>query len=213
MSDKKEIELIEKCIEVFMRLGIRSVTMDDLAKNLGISKKTLYKYVSDKNELVEKAIRYKTSSEEQCITQYCETSNNAIDELFDISQRVLGHLQEVHPSIFFDLEKYYPSAWQALQEHKHTYVYSCIHKNLERGKKEGLYREDLNCAIIARTYVLRIDDLKSNDYFPNNEYSYGTIYLELFRYHVRGIASDKGIAYLVEKVKNQKSNSKTNNEN
>ena len=206
MSAEKEKELLENCIGVFMRLGIRSVTMDDLAKNLSISKKTLYKYFNDKGDLVEKAIRAKTSFERCTINQICEESNNAVDELFGITKKVTANLKEVHPSIFFDLEKYYPEAWSAFQDHKHTYVFECIYNNLERGKKEKLYRQDLNSTIIAKTYVLRMDDMMNQAYFPATDFNFSTVYLELFRYHIRGIASDKGIEYLIEKVKQEKIN-------
>ncbi len=205
MEDKCK-ELIIKSTGVFLQLGMKSVTMDDLARNLGVSKKTIYKCVEDKHDLIKKAVQLKLEHEKCEICEMRDGSTNAIDELFEVSKMVSANIRGVHPSIFYDMEKYYPEAWKALESHKHEFVFGCIRDNLVRGKKEGLYRSDLNEEVIGRTYVNHINDVFKPELFGNTELYMEDIYLEIFRYHIRGIASEEGVKYLVEKVKREQLN-------
>jgi len=202
MDDKLK-EILPKVAETFMRFGIRSVTMDDIARQLRISKKTLYQYVSDKKDLVFKCMQFEQEEDKCHIQDILDDKMNAIDEMFAITSKVSDQLQEVHPSIFYDLEKYYPEAWHGFQSFKNEFIYNVILHNIYKGIKEELYREDVKAAVIARVYVQRMEDMWDPDIFPPGEYTFQELYLELMRYHIRGIASQKGIDYLVEKVKNQ----------
>ena len=204
--DEKLKELLTKVGDIFMRYGIKSVTMDDLARQLGVSKKTLYKYVSDKRDLVNKTFE-NFLDEDKCMVDNISKKNlNAIDEVFEISENILANIKDIHPSIFFDLQKYYPEAWNIFQQHKHNFVFECVELNLKKGIGEGLYRDNMNCEIIAKSYVNHIHDIFDPELFPPGKYSYTDLYLELFRYHIRGIASPKGVEYLKEKIKKEQSN-------
>lgn len=201
-----EKELIEKASQVFMRLGIKSITMDDMARQLGVSKKTIYKYVKDKNDLVNKALAVHGEHEMCSIESICSKGLNAIDEIFEISQFVTEMLSTVHPSVHFDLEKYYPEAWNMAVQERQKQVFKCITENLEKGVKEGLYREDLKPEIIGRIYIAKLDVLFDGELFPPQQFNFAEVYLEYFRYHIRGIASQKGLQYLIEKVKKEQAN-------
>lgn len=196
-------EILPKVTETFMRFGIKSVTMDDIARNLRISKKTLYQFVSDKNDLVSKCIRHEHSEDKCRIKEILDRNLNAIDEIFAIMEMVSEQLKQVHPSIFYDLEKYYPEAWNEFHSFKNEFVHDIIRNNIEKGKAEGHYRPDVNAVVIARMYVNRMDDLWNPDVFPPSEFKFHDLYLEVMRYHIRGIASQAGIDYLVQKVKKQ----------
>lgn len=189
-----------------MRLGIRSLTMDEVARQLGVSKKTIYKYVADKNELVRRAVQFQQEEEQAAIQKICQKGHNAIDELFEISRHISDMLAQIHPSVHFDLEKYHPDAWQLSMNCRQEQVYTCISSNLENGKSQGLYRADLDSDIIAKIYIAKLDVVFDGDMFPVNQYKFAQVYLEFFRYHVRGIASEKGLNYLIEKVKKERSN-------
>lgn len=204
--DEKLNELLDKVGDVFMRFGIKSVTMDDMARQLGVSKKTLYKYVSDKRDLVNKTFEKFLEDDKCMVNDISERNLNAIDEVFEISEKIMGNIKEVHPSIFFDLQKYYPEAWNIFQQHKHSFVYECVESNLKKGIAEGLYRDNMRCDIIAKAYVTQIHDIFDPELYTPSEYSYTELYMEIFRYHIRGIASPKGIEYLKEKVKREQSN-------
>ncbi len=199
--NEKEQKVIMGATMVFMKYGIKSVNMDDIARNLGISKKTLYKYVKDKADLVGKAMGMHCEIEDKGITEICEKGLNSIDENLEIMQFILSILGEVHPSIMFDMEKYYPEILADTLEQRHHIVYDCLYSNMEKGKKEGLYREDMDSDILSKVYITSIDGMFSAKLFPVGEKSLSDIYREMFRYHIRGIASDKGREYLKEKMK------------
>ncbi|MFT5183489.1 MAG: AcrR family transcriptional regulator [Flavobacteriales bacterium] len=202
--NEKELNIIKAASEVFMRLGIKSVNMDDIARSLGISKRTLYQYVKDKNDLVRKCIFGMCEAEDVAVGAICEKGLNAIDELFEISHFITDLLSKMHPSIHFDLEKYHPEILKDMMDNRESAVFTCIHSNLEKGVNEGLYRADLNTVVISKIYMAKMDIVFNAEIFPPNEVSFSDVYLEYLRYHVRGLASEKGIEYLVEKVKGKK---------
>lgn len=206
--DEKGQELVEKSAEIYKKFGIKSVTMDDLARHLGVSKKTLYKYFKDKNDIVTRSIANKMEAEACSVNKVCEFASNAIDELMGITQNVIENLNKIHPSVFYDLEKYYPEAFEKIEEHKKGFIYNCVLGNLERGKKEGLYRSDLNSEIIAKLYVLRVTDILNPYNFDENKFTPMDLYMEAFRYHIRGIASEKGIEYQEKLIQLNQENEK-----
>jgi AcrR family transcriptional regulator len=173
--------------------------MDDIARHLGISKKTLYQSFSDKANLVSQGIQAHMNEEAAAICAIQEKSENAIEEMFLIAQHVSQHLQSMHPSILFDLEKYYTAAFGKFNEYKTQIIMSCIAKNIEEGIEQGLYRENINIPIVAGLYVGRMDIIFDQQLFPAIKYSPKDVYFEAIRYHIRGIASDEGMVYLKDK--------------
>jgi len=200
VNDKKHIFLLE-AVEVYMRFGIKSVTMDELARQLSISKKTIYTFVKDKNDLVEQCLQLSHDQEQRDIKDISIRYDNAIDELLAIGELVTSRLRSIHPSIFFDIQKYHPSVLKKFNTHKNTIVKECIVSNIESGKNQGLYRENLNIEIIAGMHLSFIDVLFQGKAFQGNSISFFEIYSEYFRYHIRGIASEKGSKYLQELIK------------
>ncbi len=189
-------DLLISIKKIFMRYGIKSVTMDDIARELKMSKKTLYNYVTDKSDLVTKVMKQECQEDETCVCNIVKHSKNAIDETLEIVKHMTGKVASIHPSIHYDLEKYYPEAWQIFQEHKRRHVMGTIMKNLSRGMKEGFYRKDLNPDIIARVFVARLDIIFDGDLFPPAQFNFGDVYVEYMRYHLRGILSEKGMKYI-----------------
>ena len=184
-----------------MQYGIKSLTMDDIARHLRMSKKTLYQSFSDKADLVKQGIEAHMAEEISAIEDIQKKSENAIEEMFLIAQHVSQHLQRMHPSILFDLEKYYPAAFGKFNDYKTQVVMSCIAKNIEEGIEQGLYRENINIPIVAGLYVGRMDIIFDQQLFPATQYSVKDVYFEAIRYHIRGIASEKGMEYLKDKFK------------
>lgn len=202
--ENREQHILAEAGKVFMRLGIRSVNMDDIAQHLRISKKTLYQYVKDKNELVLRIVKEQTTHHRECILGICAGGHNAIDESFEITRFVASQVGQIHPSVHFDLQKYHPEAWDLLQTTEREDIYQCISNNLKKGIEEGLYREDLDIDVIARIYISRFDVTFDGNLFPGGKYRFEDVIWELFRYHTRGIASDKGLKYLIKKVKKER---------
>ena len=201
---EKESKVVENATGIFMKYGIKSVNMDDMSRYLGMSKKTLYLFVKDKEDLVRKAVAHFCTKEDSEIRNICHQGLNAIDESLEIMRWVLNVLKNVHPSVNFDLEKYHPEVARAMKDNRHRAIYDCIRLNMKKGQREGLYRKDFNAEVIAKMYIGRIDIIFDQDLFPIEDHSLSDLYREMFKYHIRGIASTDGLEYLKEKMKQLK---------
>ncbi len=199
--DRKLETLIQQIFMLFMRNGIKSMTMDDISRELSISKKTIYKHFVDKSDLVNQVMQFHIDSDKKLTEVFLKNSLNAIDEMFEIAKNSTNNIKEIHPSTYYDLQKYYPQAWNNFMEYKTDYVYSCIVSNMEKGINEGLYRDSINIPVIAKIYVSRIDLCIDSSVFPPDKYTFKEVLVEMMRYHIRGIATDKGINYMSEKIK------------
>lgn len=202
MNDKK-IEILTRAASVFLRLGVRSVTMDDITAELGISKKTLYKYFLDKDSLINSIIDLKLENDRAICLAGIDNAENAIDALFLISKSVCENVASVNPTVFYDLRKHYPVAWQKVCDHKMTFVYDMILKNIQRGIKEGIYRENMNPEVVARLFVAYGDVIMSGEIFPWPEFHYDQVYFETTSFHIYGMSNNKGIEYLNKREINE----------
>lgn len=199
--DEKRKKIVEQVTVLFMQYGIKSLTMDEIARNLGMSKKTLYQSFADKADLVETGIQAHMDKEAKSLQAIQEQSTNAIEEMFLLSQHVSVYLQQMHPSILFDLEKYYPAAYAKFNQYKTELIMASIARNIEQGIAQGLYRKNINIPIVAGLYVGRMDIIFDQQLFPNTHYNAKDVYFEAIRYHIRGIANENGIKLLREKFK------------
>jgi AcrR family transcriptional regulator len=204
MEDTRKSEILEQVLKLFMRLGIKSMTMDDVATQLRVSKKTLYEHFQDKNDLVEQAVASVCSYHRDTIQAICARGLNAIDENEEITRFIVGQIGSVHPSVQFDLQKYHPKAWAIMEEREQADVYACVTSNLRKGIAEGLYRDDLDVEVITRLYIARIDSTWDGRVFPSDKFNLSDVLWKHFEYHIRGIASKKGVAYLEKKAKKER---------
>ncbi|HMG68096.1 MAG TPA: TetR/AcrR family transcriptional regulator [Chitinophagaceae bacterium] len=195
--------ILEKAHELFMRYGVRSVSMDDIAAQLGMSKKTLYQYYTDKEELVDvvlSALLEKNRNE--CFADR-QNAENAVHEIFQVFDMIQDMFSNMNPSIVFDLEKYHPPVYKKLQQHKKVFMYQMIKQNLERGIKEELYREEINVDILTR---FRIESMMlgfNSEIFPNNRTHLVSIQQEILEHFLYGLATVKG-QKLIQKYKQLK---------
>lgn len=192
MGEKLQ-ELLAKASSLFMTYGIKSLTMNDISSRLGISKKTLYNYVSDKNDLVYKCIDMHVIENECKMADVCQGAPNAIEELFAFSKFAGEQFSAIHPSIFFDLQKYHPEAWQHLNSFEEKTIVEVTKRNLLRGQKEGLFRMDFNVDLIAQIYLGMVQNIFNNTPKLLVGMSMVDYYKNMFDYHIRGIASEEGI--------------------
>ncbi|QKG79300.1 TetR/AcrR family transcriptional regulator [Tenuifilum thalassicum] len=193
--------IVAKVREMYAKYGIKSVTMDDVSRNLGISKKTLYRYVTDKNELVDKVIDYEIEQLNKGMNCVEKDRFNAIEELLIVS-KILNHkMKAINLSTIYDLRKYYPLLYERLTKARREKMISSVISNIEKGQKEGFYRTDLNPSIIARLQISRIESFIDNDIFTLDEMSSENFFKEVFIYHIRGIANQKGIEFLEHKMR------------
>lgn len=188
MRDK----ILEGAHTLFIQYGVRSVSMDDVARALSMSKKTLYQYFTNKDELVTEVVKRHMEGEMNEFGQIAASSSNAIEELFNLSKCMREHVFKINPSLLYDLQKYHADAWGIFQKFKQEFIIGQIVDNLERGLREGNYRENLDPRVIA---ILRMEivQLVFNDQiFPRSEFDFVDVQMQVFDHFVYGILSEKG---------------------
>jgi len=196
-----EAEIIKGVSELYLKYGIKSITMDDAARELGISKKTLYEYFKDKDELVKQFVEHHLRNMHEEMHKLQTSQVNAIEELLIVSKFIIQYLQKISPNVTYDLQKYYPEIWKNINFLQRDHIFDHIKENMVRGIKEGLYRKDLKIDIIARFYLFRMEMSQTFDLIVESKYSYEELFNTSFNYHIRGIANQKGIDYLESKIK------------
>lgn len=204
MEPKERILL--KSHELFSRYGIRSVSMDDIAAQLGISKKTVYQYYADKDELVNAVFNGVMEENKQQCCMNKNQGENAIHEVFLSFDMVQEMLANMNPSVLFDMQKYHPSAFKKFQDYRNNFLYQLIRDNIERGIKEGLYREDIDVDVLTRFRIHSIMLAFDAEVFPANKTNLVYIELQLLEHFLYGLATTKG-QKLIQKYKNQRTNS------
>jgi AcrR family transcriptional regulator len=193
--DSTLTDVLERVRELFFKYGVRSVSMDDICRDLGISKKKLYQLFSSKNELVEKLLELERENFEIIFDTYSFEGVNAIDILLTVSKEVGERFRDVSPSMTFDLKKYYPDIYHNHIDERIDFIFKKIQINLEKGINQGVYRDDLSVELVARLYIRRLIDLHNPEFFPADKFSFQTLFEAMFDNFIRGIANPKGIEY------------------
>jgi len=201
MDDKMEL-ILRTAGTLFRKYGIRSISMDDIARELGMSKKTLYQFVENKPDLIEKLLSHMVTGSKACITE--DPANmNAIDILLQVSIKVGEEIKGLNPAIAFDLEKFYPSLYKSFVIAKRDHVYLKIKENLEQGVAEGIYRSDLDADLVAKLYVQKLIDVHDPEFLSSVDFSFEKVFQVMFDNHIRGIANSTGLAYYELKTNKQ----------
>lgn len=195
--------IANKAHELFMRYGIRSVSMDEVASQLGMSKKTIYQFYADKDSLVADVIDIELDASQCECNRHKAKSENAIHEIFMAVDMLLEVLTKMNPNVLFDLEKYHPVAFKKHNEFKNKFLYTIIKENLEWGKREGLYREEVNTEIMARFRLAATYLVFNPEMFPVGKNSLTTVVTEITDNFLYGLATAKG-QKLIQKYKQQR---------
>lgn len=195
--------IVNKAHELFMRYGIRSISMDEVANHLGMSKKTIYQFYTDKEALVEDVIDIEINSNQAECISHKEKSENAIHEVFMAVDMLLDLLTKMNPTVIFDLDKYHPKAFKKYNDYKNKFLYTIIKENLEWGKTEGLYREEIQSDILARFRLASMFLLFNPELFPLGKHGLAVVITEMTDNFLYGLASLKG-QKLIQKYKHQR---------
>ncbi|WP_298424041.1 TetR/AcrR family transcriptional regulator [uncultured Kordia sp.] len=182
--------------ELFLNLGFKSVTMDDIANEMGISKKTIYTHFSNKTDLVNEVTASLFCVISEGIDLICATQKNSIEELYEIKRFVMEHLKDEKSSPQYQLQKYYPKIYATLKKKQYDVMQDCVKDNLIRGVESGVYRDTINIEFIARIYFNGVIGIKDNELFPLKEFSMNTLMEYFLEYHIRGICTPKGLETL-----------------
>ena len=190
MSKEK---ILKKSEELFLQYGLKSVTMDDLASQLGMSKKTLYQFVKNKSDLIEQVIDLHISDEKAFMKDTREKSKDAVEEMIIVARHYIQELKKLSPTLIYDLKKYYQHLWLLIEQLESDHTYNCIKSNMERGIRQGVYRSDINVDIIAKIYVLSTMSVVNENVFSQKSYKKEDLFTEFIKYHLQGITTEKGL--------------------
>lgn len=203
--NQEMLDIIIRVKEMYYRYGIKSVTMDDIARELGVSKKTLYQMFDDKEKLVEAVISYDIELHVGAVDKIIEGSENAVHEIFMIHQ-FMDKLSRNHSfAIEYDLRKYYPTLHTHILNTKRDRIYQFGKSNIDKGIASGHYRKEVNSEIISKVNLMRFESTQGACLFTPEEMISPDFFNQILEYHVRGIATEKGIE-LLESLLNSKNN-------
>jgi TetR/AcrR family transcriptional regulator, cholesterol catabolism regulator len=190
--EEKVQHIITHVSKLYQRYGIKSVTMDDVARHLCISKKTLYEYFNDKEDLVNQVLLQAYEKSGVFFSEIEKKNLNALEELLEVYKLIHTMFVDYNPSMEYDVRKYYPDLHSRFREMRRKRMYESAYRNLNNGKKEGLYRKDINSRVIAKLHVFRVENMFENDLFSIEEITSMKVFHQMFFYHVYGILSEKG---------------------
>jgi AcrR family transcriptional regulator len=191
-------KVFEKAGELFRTIGVRNTTMDDLARELGISKKTLYKVIDNKADLVYLCVQLDLQQKEKELEQIARHTDNAIEEMLRIGALIHASLQLFHPATIHDLTKFYPEAWKLIENHKENFARNIIRNNLKKGIKQGLYRKDIAVELVS-AFNLYLSNFCIAE-VPKGMKA-DVVYKESLSYHIHAIADQKGIEQFHQLIK------------
>jgi AcrR family transcriptional regulator len=195
--DVKE-RILSKATDLFMKYGIRSITMDEIAAQLGISKKTIYQFFTDKDDMVAAVIDREIGSNEMECMQFRDQSENAVHHVFLAMENLEEMLAATNPLMLYDLEKHHPRSYKKLREYKYHFLYRILIDNLQTGVKEENYRADIQLDIVAKCRIEMAFLVFNQDVFPHNRYKISEVNFELAMLFLHGITTAKG-KKLIEK--------------
>lgn len=202
LMEAKERILI-KAEELFLQFGIRSVSMDDIANSLGMSKKTLYQYYADKDELVDAVVDGHIKSIQTDCVGCQQDAQDAIHEIFITLERIMDEFNNMNPMVLFDLEKFHYNSYRRFKDHKDKFMAQIVRDNIEWGIKEELYRPDLNIDVMSKYRIESMMIPFNVAVFPPNKYKLATLSEEIILHFVYGIATIKGHK-LIQKYNQQR---------
>jgi len=182
--------------ELFLTAGIKSVTMDDIAKHLGMSKKTIYQFFKDKNELVIALVKKKLKEDEDQIEDIMRRSANVIEEMINMMKCSEDIFSRINPIVIHDMQKYHPEAWAEFQKFKADVLISTLEELLTKGIQQGYIRPDIDVKIMARMRVIQVEMGFDTTIFPMAEFNPWKVQVQFLEHFNYGICTLKGYKLL-----------------
>ena len=202
MNNKEKI--IATAEKLFLKFGVKNVTVDDIAKEMGMSKKTIYTYFSKKEELIDKVVFAIFDRVAKRIYEIIASDLDPILEIMTIENELAIHIDQQTSAMMYQLQKYYPALYRKLIQKQTEVIDTTFRKNLERGLKMQIYREDINVDVITKIYYTTLTNLHDQEVFPEEMYACCDLKREYLLYHLHGIASDKGLKLITKHIKENK---------
>jgi AcrR family transcriptional regulator len=195
MNEEVWKNILQQSLQLFSQFGTRNVSMDDIAKVTGLSKKTLYQYVKDKDELIMKTFEYEIENgccaTDAIISEY----DNALETMIKITEWHANRVKSTNPVAILELQKYHPQVWALMIKNNQEHVIPNILKIITKGIEQGYFREDMNIQIVARLHVEKIRIMFDPNVFPYTKYDLSEVYYTIQDLFIRSIVTEKGLKY------------------
>jgi TetR/AcrR family transcriptional regulator, cholesterol catabolism regulator len=185
-------KILKTSLAQFFKYGIKHVTMDDIAKELGMSKKTIYQFYKEKDDLVNQLCSLELQEQEIQFDEMNRNAKDPIHEIMLISDKMRAMMQNINPMFFLDLQKFYPTAFQRFQSFRENCAYRNILTNIKRGIEQGVYRADLDPEFVSRLRLAQIDMLMFGNHFSYEKISFAKTHALVLDIFVFGICTIKG---------------------
>ncbi len=192
ITDQTALEILQGASELFMRYGVKSITMDEIARHLSVSKKTIYQHFADKDELVITFTKVVLQQQKAEISALENEEIDVLEGLFKMSEYMRTKVCNINQGLLFDLKKYFPVAWKIFLDHKRSFLKNHIKTIIERGVKEGYFRPTINAEVMARLRMEQVELPFNPEIFPAEEFNITEIHIQFFEHFVYGICTLKG---------------------
>jgi len=185
-------KILKGAENLFMKYGVRSISMDDIARHLSVSKKTLYQHFADKEDIVTITCQSHIEGISKEFEEIKTNSKNAIDELAKISLCLKQNSEDMNPSLLFDLQKYHPKAWSVWLNHKNKFIRESVIRNLKQGIEEGYFRSEIDMQVIATMRLELVQLVFDDQIFPPSQFKLSEVQMQIFDHFVFGLVTEKG---------------------
>ena len=197
-----ENRILFKARDLMLRNGVKHVTMDDIANQLGMSKKTIYQFYKDKDALVMAVVNFELEEQSSKCQRTQDTADNAVHEMFMLLEDIQQMFKNMNPMTMNEIAKYYQEAFARIQNHKDEFMHQIIKTNLIKGIEQGVYRKEIDPEILS-IYRLETSFVPFNpQLYPFSKFDIGKVTLQIIENFIHGVMSLKGIE-LMEKYKLQ----------
>lgn len=196
METKERI--IQAANDLFYKHGVKRITMDDIAQHLSVSKKTIYGYFNDKDEIVHTVCSMNLNQNKCEFEEISLHAKDAVHEIIGCMQRVSSMFSVINPVMFYDLQKFYPKSWQMFHKFRSEHMMNMFERNLKVGIKDGLYRDGINIKILARLRMEEIVMAMNPEVFAPDKYPHREVQLELLDHFLHGIVTLKGHKLIIK---------------
>ena len=183
---KTKDRILQGTQELFFKYGIKSITMDDIAKHLAMSKKTIYQYFADKDEMVEAMTTQLMKKNEREFQKIVNESANVVEEVFAMMKHMGNLFSQMNPNLFYDMQKHHSNTWKLFKKFKEEYIERMVEDSVKRGIAQGLVRSDINSKIVARLRMEEVEMGFNPQIFPPNKFKIIDVQLTLLDHFLHG---------------------------
>ena len=199
-------KILESAQELFITYGIRSVTMDDVARAASMSKKTLYQYFDNKDGLVSEVAKNHFEQEKAEFLEIEKDAKDAIEEILLVSKCLRKHVFRMNPSLLYDMQKYHGRAWDNYLQFKHSTIRGYVQRNIERGQREGVFRPEIDAKVLAIFRIEGIQLVFDTKLFPRDKFEFAKVQLQILDHFIYGLLTEKGRKKYEEYIQKETSN-------